>query len=51
MDNVLKKMTKIELDAEREVQLNNKNINEDDRQKRVDLINEITLLTNKKEVV
>ena len=50
MENLLKKMTKVELDEERERQINNKNLSEDIKQKRIDLINDISLKTNRKDV-
>ena len=49
MENLLLKMSKVELDAEREKQINNTKISEEDRQKRIDLINTISLKTNKME--
>lgn len=49
MSNLLKKMTKTQLDNERKKQMVNENINEEDRQKRIDVINAISLITNKKE--
>ena len=49
MSNLLKKMTKTQLDDERKIQMVNENISEDDRQKRIDVINAISLITNKKE--
>ena len=49
MENLLLKMSKVELDAERERQINNTKISEADRQKRIDLINAISLKTNKVE--
>lgn len=49
MENLLKKMTKVELDEEREKQINNENLSEDDKQRRIDLINVISLKTNRME--
>lgn len=49
MKNLLKEMTKIELDEERECQMKNEKLSESDREKRIELINEISLKTNKNE--
>ena len=46
MKNLLTEMTKIELDAEREKQMNNEKISETERHQRIELINTITLKTN-----
>ena len=48
MENLLLKMSKVELDAERERQINNTKINEEDKMKRIEVINSVSLKTNRK---